>query len=174
MGGGENSDAARIEADLAAAPLPRLRMDLLWIGASRLALLRKWFDRDPRATAQASLEPSMRAGANDLILTVIRGIRDGLIKVEDMDWAIEVDTIAGEAEAAYHRDDILAALERSRVALERAPGCDVYLLSIGSCYAALGALEKAIRYYERAAQISPQNEKIARNLAATREALKDY
>jgi cytochrome c-type biogenesis protein CcmH/NrfG len=44
-------------------------------------------------------------------------------------------------------------------------------MSMGTCYAELGALRDAVRYYERAAQISPQNAQIARNLAGARAAL---
>jgi cytochrome c-type biogenesis protein CcmH/NrfG len=44
-------------------------------------------------------------------------------------------------------------------------------MSMGTCYAELGALRDAVRDYERAAQISPQNAQIARNLAGARAAL---
>ena len=88
------------------------------------------------------------------------------------DWALRVDAIAGEAESAFRSGDVLVAIERYRDALQEAPGCDVYLMSMGTCYAELGALRDAVRYFERAAQISPQNAQIARNLAGARAALK--
>jgi len=40
------------------------------------------------------------------------------------------------------------------------------LMSIGSCYANMGDRETAKRYLERAAQISPHNVRIRKNLGA--------
>jgi tetratricopeptide (TPR) repeat protein len=119
----------------------------------------------------ANLGSEESAPAADMLKTIMRQIGDGEVTAQDIEWAIRVDAIAGEAEDAFKRGDVLDAIERYRNALREAPGCDVYLMSIGTCFAELGALRDAVRYFERASQISPQNAQIARNLASARAAL---
>jgi hypothetical protein len=164
--------AAKITADLISAPLPRKLMNLLWIGPQQLEILKsvaKGTYSNVKVMDLGSDEPTPTA---DLLKTIARQISEGQVTAVDLDWALRVDAIAGEAEGAFNRGDVLDAIERYRDALQDAPGCDVYLMSMGTCYAELGALRDAVRYFERAAEISPQNSRIARNLAGARAALK--
>ena len=162
--------AARMAADLGAPPLARRLMNLLWIGPAQLEVLKAVAKG---AYAKVAVESSDQpTPAADLFKEVARQVGAGQVTADDIAWAIRVDAIAGEAEDAFRRGDVLDAIERYRDALQDAPGCDVYLMSMGTCYAELGALRDAVRYFERAAQISPQNAQIARNLAGARAALK--
>jgi hypothetical protein len=160
--------AAAVNADLTAPPLPRTRMNLLWVGPAQLAMFKAMARGGYTGVAiagadgAASVEPSK---------TIMRQISEGRITEQDIEWAINVDAIAGEAEALFGQGDLLEAIAKYREALRYAPGCDVYLMSVGTCYGELGALKEAIRYFERAAQISPDNARIARNLTQARNAL---
>jgi hypothetical protein len=164
--------AAKIAADLSAAPLARKLMNLLWVGPAQLEVLKAVAKGAYANVAVESLASDEPAPAADLLRTIMRQISEGQVTADDITWALRVDAMAGEAEDAFKRGDVLDAIERYRDALQEAPGCDVYLMSMGTCYAELGALRDAVRYYERAAQISPQNAQIARNLAGARAALK--
>jgi hypothetical protein len=164
--------AAKIAADLGAAPLARKHMNLLWVGPAQLEVFKTIAKGVYANVAVESLASDEPTPAADLFKTVMQQISEGQVTAEDIAWAIQVDAIAGEAEDAFRRGDVLDAIERYRDALQAAPGCDVYLMSMGTCYAELGALRDAVRYFERAAQISPQNAQIARNLAGARAALK--
>jgi hypothetical protein len=164
--------AAKIAADLGAVPLARKHMNLLWIGPAQLEACKAVAKGAYANVAVESLASDEPTPAAVLLKTIMRQISEGQITAEDIAWAIGVDAIAGEAEDAFRRGDVLDAIERYRDALQSAPGCDVYLMSMGTCYAELGALRDAVRYFERAAQISPQNAQIARNLAGARAALK--
>ena len=163
--------AARIAADLSAAPLGRQRMNLLWVGPAQLELLEALAKGAYRNVAVETLAADEPTPAADLFKVLARQVSAGEVTAGDIAWAIRVDAVAGEAEEAFKRGDVLEAIERYRDALQDAPGCDVYLMSMGTCYAELGALRDAVRYYERAAQISPRNAQIARNLAGARAAL---
>ena len=170
---GRPSDpAAKIAADLGAAPLSRKHMNLLWVGPAQLEVFKSIAKGAYANVAVESLASDEPTPAADLFKTVARQVSEGQVTAKDIAWAIQVDAIAGEAEDAFRRGDVLDAIERYRDALQAAPGCDVYLMSMGTCYAELGALRDAVRYFERAAQISPQNAQIARNLAGARAALK--
>lgn len=164
--------AAKIIADLSAAPLARKLMNLLWIGPAQLEVLKAIGKGAYANVAVESLASDEPTPAADLFKTVARQVSEGQVTAADIAWAIRVDAMAGEAEDAFRRDNVLDAIERYRDALQEAPGCDVYLMSMGTCYAELGALRDAVRYFERAAQISPQNAQIARNLTGARAALK--
>jgi len=165
--------AARIAADLSAAPLSRKRMNLLWVGPMQLELFKTMAKGAYQNVAVETLAADEPTPAADLFKAIAQQISTGQVTAEDIAWAIRVDAIAGEAEESFKRGDVLEAIERYRDALQEAPGCDVYLMSMGTCYAELGALRDAVRYYERAAQISPQNAQIARNLAGAKAALND-
>jgi Tetratricopeptide repeat len=164
--------AAKVAADLSAAPLARKLMNLLWIGPAQLEVLEAVAKGAYANVAVESLASDEPTPAADLFKTVARQVGEGQITADDIAWALRVDGMAGEAEDAFRRGDVLDAIERYRDALKEAPGCDVYLMSMGTCYAELGALRDAVRYLERAAQINPQNAQIARNLAGARAALK--
>jgi tetratricopeptide (TPR) repeat protein len=168
---GPTDPAARIAADLSAAPVSRKRMNLLWVGPVQLELLKTMAKGVYQNVAVETLASDEPTPAADLFKAIAQQISAGQVTAEDVAWAIRVDAIAGEAEEAFKRGDVLEAIERYRDALQDAPGSDVYLMSMGTCYAELGALRDAVRYYERAAQISPQNAQIARNLAGARAAL---
>ena len=163
--------AVEIAAELGSAPLPRKRMNLLWVGKMQLQVFKAMAKGGYTNIAFVDLGSDVSAPAAELLQTIMRQISDGQVTAQDIEWAIRVDAIAGEAEDAFKRGDVLEAIERYRDALQEAPGCDVYLMSMGACYAELGALRDATRYYERAAEISPQNARIARNLADVRAAL---
>jgi hypothetical protein len=165
--------AAKIAADLSSAPLPRKLMNLLWVGGEQLEILKsvaKGAYSNVKVVDVGSDDPTPGA---DILKTIARQISEGQVSADDLDWALRVDAIAGEAENTFKRGDVLVAIERYRDALQEAPGCDVYLMSMGTCYAELGALRDAVRYFERAAQVSPQNARIARNLAGARAALNE-
>jgi Flp pilus assembly protein TadD len=163
--------AARIAADLSAAALSRQRMNLLWVGPLQLELLETMAKGVHQNVVVETLAADEPTPAADLFKAIAQQISAGQVTAQDIAWAIRVDAIADEAEAAFKRGDVLEAIERYRDALQDAPGCDVYLMSMGTCYAELGALRDAVCYYERAAQISPRNAQIARNLAGARAAL---
>ena len=165
--------AAKIAADLSCAPLPRKLMNLLWVGPEQLEILKSVAKGAYSNVKVVDLGSDDSTPGADILKTIARQISEGQVSADDLDWALRVDAIAGEAESAFRSGDVLVAIERYRDALQEAPGCDVYLMSMGTCYAELGALGDAVRYFERAAQISPQNARIARNLAGARAALNE-
>ena len=165
--------AAKIAADLSSAPLPRKLMNLLWVGGEQLEILKSVAKGTYSNIKVVDLGSDDSNPGADILKTIARQISEGQVSADDLNWALRVDAIAGEAESTFRSGDVLAAIERYRDALQEAPGCDVYLMSMGTCYAELGALRDAVRYFERAAQISPQNARIARNLAGARAALNE-
>jgi len=165
--------AAKIAADLSCAPLPRNLINLLWVGPEQLEILKSVAKGTYSNIKVVDLGSDDSNPGADILKTIARQISEGQVSADDLNWALRVDAIAGEAESAFRSGDVLAAIERYRDALQEAPGCDVYLMSMGTCYAELGALRDAVRYFERAAQVSPQNARIARNLAGARAALND-
>ncbi len=142
-----------------AAPksLTREQMDLLWMDRTGLAVLK------------ASLgNPSVAViGLNHL-----RGIQDQKkVTTQDIEWAEHVMGIAESATAASQRGDFARAIQIYKEALERAPECDLYLMSIGCCYGNLQKPGEGLPYLERAAAISPNNARIRNNLAGLRRML---
>ena len=91
---------------------------------------------------------------------------------EDIDFAMELTPIVEKANAAAQLNNHSEAIKLYHEALKRAPGCDMYLMSIGCAYANMGELQKGLVYLERAAEISPRNERINRNLSGIRAALR--
>ena len=139
--------------------LTRQQMDLLWM------------DRPGLAIMKASLaNPNVAVvGSDDT-----GGLRDQKkdITVQDIEWAEKVMTIAEQAAAASQRDDYAKAIQFYKQALEQAPECDLYLMSIGACYANMGKPREGLPYLERAAKINPNNARIQRNLAGMRQMLR--
>jgi tetratricopeptide (TPR) repeat protein len=89
---------------------------------------------------------------------------------EDIEWAKRVNEYAVKAEQAGRVDQHQRAIDLYKDALTLAPGCDLYLMSIGCCYANLGDLRRGLRYLERAHEISPGEERIKRNLMGVKQA----
>lgn len=139
--------------------LTRQQMDLLWMDRPGLAILK------------ASLaNPNVAVvGSDDT-----GGIRDQKkdITAQDIEWAEKVMTIAEQAAAASQRGGYAKAIQFYKQALEQAPECDLYLMSIGACYANMGKPRDGLPYLERAAKISPNNARIQRNLAGMRQMLR--
>jgi tetratricopeptide (TPR) repeat protein len=90
---------------------------------------------------------------------------------KDTAWVRKVNERAVSARSAAEAGDYEAAISRYRAALELAPGCDLYLMSVGVCYAKLGHPEAGLPYLVRADRTSPGNEQIGANLDGVRELL---
>jgi tetratricopeptide (TPR) repeat protein len=166
------TDNREIAEDLQAAPVSRARMDLLWLDPETLSLLKAATESRTTRYLLVINKYILRIRglgvAGGLYESVLTGVIRGKIKSDDLKWALKVDEIAAEAEAASKAGDYGTAIDYYRTALRSAPGCDLYLMSIGSCYGLLGKNELAVRYLGRAAQINPTNPRIAQNLAAAR------
>lgn len=140
-----DEDAAFLQAE----PISRKRMDLLWLDPPRLAQLGHQI-------------------AQHKVVTVTMGDKSNLrnheITQEDFEWAKQVELTVDKAFALGQREKYREAIQQYKIALELAPGCDLFLMSIGVGYANLGQKAKAVQYLERAAQISPGNSRIRDNL----------
>jgi tetratricopeptide (TPR) repeat protein len=138
--------------------LTRQQMDLLWL------------DRTGLAIVKASLgNPNVAVvGSDD-----IGGVRDQKkdLTVQDIEWAEKLIAIAEQAASASQRGDYEKAVQLYKRALEQAPECDLYLMSIGCCYGNMGKPREGLPYLERAAKINPNNARIQNNLAAARQVL---
>ena len=152
-GGGAAAQANEDDAVLKAEPIARGRMDLLWLDPPRLAQL------EPLIKKQGTITVSMGDGTS---------LRDSQFTMDDFRWAKSVEAIVDKAFGAAQRNDFQGSIRYYREALELAPGCDLFLMSIGSSYGQLGQKQRAIRFLERAAQISPGNIRIRQNLENAR------
>jgi tetratricopeptide (TPR) repeat protein len=134
-------------------PISRKRMDLLWLDPPRLAQLQQPL-------------------AQHKVVTVTMGdssnLRDHEITQEDYEWAKQVEQIVDKAFASGQRGNYKESIQHYKKALEIAPGCDLFLMSIGVGYAQLGQKRKAVSYLERAAKISPGNSRIRDNCSNIR------
>jgi tetratricopeptide (TPR) repeat protein len=134
-------------------PISRKRMVLTWGETDLLAQLKG---------ALASTD------------TVVIGMDDGSgrppqpyeITRNDLEWASEVYVVIDHAAERAQSGDFRKAIQLYKAALKLAPGCDMFLMSIGSCYANLGDRKTAKCYLQRAAEISPHNDRIRKNLKA--------
>lgn len=139
--------------------LTREQMDLLWMDRSGLAIMK------------ASLgNPNVAVvGSDDT-----GGVRDQKkdITVQDIEWAEKVMDIAEQAAAASQRDDYAKAIQFYKQALQQAPECDLYLMSIGCCFANMGKPREGLSYLERAAKVNPNNARIQSNLVGMRQMLR--
>jgi tetratricopeptide (TPR) repeat protein len=124
-------------------------MDLLWLDPPKLAQVQQLV-------------------AQHGVVTVTMGdnseLRDHEITQEDITWAKQIELFVDKAFAAVQRKDPVESICYYKKALELAPGCDLFLMSIGGAYADLGQKKKALAYLERAAEISPGNSRIRDNL----------
>lgn len=142
--------------ETSAEPISQGRMVLLWMDPSGLRVLKASIGKEH----VTSVVPDDRGGLRELQATV-----------EDVEWAEQINRIAEKASSASNRGDYTEAIRLYREALKLAPGCDLYLMSIGCCYANIGEPRQGLKYLERAAQISPSNARIKSNLAALRNML---
>jgi len=128
------------EIYLTAKPISRKQMALLWLDPTNLKQLEQGI-------------------AEYGVITVTMGDSSNLvdyeISQEDYDWAKGIEKVVDEAFAAGQRNDYKRAIQCYKKALELAPGCDLFLMSIGSSYAQLGQKTMALKYLERAGQFQP-------------------
>lgn len=152
-----------ISADLQATPISRVHMDLLWLDPMHLQQCRQALQQGAEVGFPATRP-------------VFRRMQDAFdrrqLSVADLDWALAVDGIAAIAADLGQRDPS-RAIGKYREALRSAPGCDLYLMSVGSCLAMTGQAEQGLRYFERAAEINPTDEQIDNNLQDCRRYLRD-
>jgi tetratricopeptide (TPR) repeat protein len=136
---------------LRAQPISRKRMDLLWYTSEQLASLE---------------EPLAQKGVVTIEWSGSAGIRTHEITQEDLEWAKQIDPIVMKAYNASHQEeeDHAASIHYYKEALRLAPGCDLFLMSIGVSYALLNQYVKGLQYLTRAALISLSNNRILRNL----------
>ncbi len=138
------------ELYLRAAPLDPARRRLLWMDPATLGLF---------------------SSPNTLTL-IQEGNRviQATFSPQDIEWARRINEYAVKAEQAGRANKHQEAIELYKTALIVAPGCDLYLMSIGCCYANIGNLRRALKYLERANEISPGEERIKQNLQGVRRA----
>jgi tetratricopeptide (TPR) repeat protein len=150
--------AAAGDADaelLEAGPIPRKRMDLLWLDPPRLAQV-------GQALAQHEVvRIQLMFGSSRHELEIAR---------EDHAWARQIEKVVDRAFEAGQTGDYLRSIEAYKEALRMAPGCDLFLMSVGVNYAFLGQKAKSLQFLERAASISPNNDRIRENLERARRA----
>jgi tetratricopeptide (TPR) repeat protein len=147
----EDGDDVNIEADLRAQPISTDRMKLLWFDPAVLGLLA------PNSS-----------GNETGVFTVGATVHEMKPSAGDIEWAKKVNVFAVRAAEASKRDDYAEAIKWYRQALDLAPGCDLYLMSIGCCYASSGQVKTGLRYLQRAHEINPSNQRIQRNLDGVR------
>jgi len=151
FGKGSTSTPNSVDDDsfLQAEPISRKRMDLLWLDPPRLAQLEQ-------PLAQHKIIAVTMGDSSNL--------REHEITQEDFEWAKHVEKIVDKAYTSGQRGNYKESIQHYKKALELAPGCDLFLMSIGVSYFQLGEKEKAIQYLKRANMISPGNSRIRDNL----------
>ena len=135
---------------LKAEPISRKRMDLLWLDPPHLAQLEQPLTQHKVIT--------VNMGSTD------SNVRDYEITQEDFKWAKQIERIVDKAFSAGQRENYNKSIRYYKEALLLAPGCDLFLMSIGVGYAQIGQKAKGLRYLKRAAKISPDNTRIHENL----------
>lgn len=136
-------------------PIFRKRMDLLWLDPPRLSQLEKLLTQNK--VISITLEDGFGKE------------RTHEITQEDFLWAKKIEKIVDKAFSAGQNGDFRESIKHYKKALHHAPGCDLFLMSIGVAYFQLGEKSKGIKYLERAAEISPGNNRIRENLDHARE-----
>ncbi len=142
----EDDDAIFLQAE----PISRKRMDLLWLDPARLAQLGQLLAQHEVVT--------INMGSTD------SNVQDYEITREDFEWAKQIEQIVDKAYSAGQNGNFNQSCSYYKEALHLAPGCDLFLMSIGVCYAEAGQKAKGLQYLKRAAQISPGNTRIRKNL----------
>ena len=144
----QNNYGINSSDELTVDPISRERMDMLWMDAEELEVL------------QIAVE-----GKHEVFIGPEKGgSRKLTVTREDVEWAKSVDRIAAKAAKASSRHDFITAIKYYKEALKLAPGADIYLMSIGSCYANMQQLQEALLYLNRAHEISPNNRRVSKNL----------
>jgi len=138
---------------LVAETISRKKMDLLWLDPPRLAQLEK---------------PLSQSKTIRIVLGDSSSQREHEITQEDFQWAKRIERIINKAHAAGKRRKYRESIKYYKEAMQLAPGCDLFLMSIGVGYVQLGQKVKGLRYLERAAEISPSNARIRENLTKAR------
>lgn len=141
---------------LNATPIARNRMELIWLEPPRLQELST---RVEQAGGRLITEYYDRADDDR---------REYEITTADIDWAKKIEKVVDFAYEAGQRGDFGESIRYYRQALQLAPGGDLFLMSVGVAYVQLGEKERGLRFLERAAEISPTNGRIRRNLEAAR------
>jgi tetratricopeptide (TPR) repeat protein len=144
---GESPDDERIY--LESEPITKKRMDLLWINPPQLSEL---------------MQLVLKHGVITIELGDSSNLREHDVTYDDVVWAKQIEPIIDKAFQASQRGEYKKSIRYYKEALTLAPGCDLYLMSIGSNYAHLGQKETALKYLERASEISPGNARIRNNL----------
>lgn len=149
-----SSEAPTDEELLSAKPISRARMDLIWADPPRLK----------------QLAATVKAGGGKATLTFYdaedNDKRIHEITGEDIRWAQNIEKVVDLAYAAGQEGRFQESMKYYKQALVLAPGGDLFLMSIGTCYVQLGDKAQGLRFLKRAAQISPSNGRIRRNLQA--------
>jgi hypothetical protein len=141
---------SRDEEFLSAAPIPKLKMLLLWLNESILSKIRT------ALAGQQTVAVYMGDDAEQ---------RDWDVSRADLGWVDGVIPVATKAYETGGKGNYYHSIQFFKRALKLAPGCDLYLMSIGSAYVNIGQVNRGIQYLKRAAEISPGNSRIQENLA---------
>ncbi len=113
-------------------------------------------------------QPLIQHGVITVVIGDSSNLREHEITADDFQWAKQLERVVDSAFSAGQRGNHEESIRHYKNALEFAPGCDLFLMSIGASDAHLGEKERGILYLERAAQISPGNTRIRDNLANAR------
>jgi tetratricopeptide (TPR) repeat protein len=140
------------EAELREEPITGELRDLIWLGDDSLAVIMK------QLQAGTSPETIAIPDANGIVTHLLQS------KMETIEWVRGINRVAAKAVGAGDRRNAADAIKFFRESLKLAPGCDLFLMSLGVCYAASGQRKKGIAYLRRAAEISPHNARIKKNL----------
>ena len=133
---------------LLAEPVSETRRMLLWMGPEQLAMLKQ------AADIQGQVDVATPDGGASVVS----------VSKADLDWAIRVDKLAEPPSLASQRRQYREAVNHYLSALTEAPGADIYLMSVGSCFAMLHDKQNALRFLRRAHEINPRNQQITGNL----------
>jgi tetratricopeptide (TPR) repeat protein len=141
---------------LGAVPIPRARMELIWVEPSSLREL------------AAKVKAAGGRITTEFYDSADKDRREFEITSADIAWAQGVEKVVDFAYAAGQEERLEEAISFYKQALVLAPGGDLFLMSVGVAYVRLGQKERGLRFLERAARLSPSNGRIQKNLQAAR------
>ena len=144
------------EEFLTAKPMSRAKIDLIWA--------------DPIKLEKIAAEVNARGGKAHVEFydAADNDRREHDYTTEDIQWAKQIEKIIDIAYGAGRQGRFEESIKYYKKALVKAPGGDLFLMSIGVAYIQLGQKDLGVRYLERAAAISPNNGRIRRNLQAAK------